>query len=341
MVQETVGPEQGVGAGDQAASLRIEHLCVAFPRSAAPLLAAYNVELTVGRGRTLGLVGESGSGKSVTLRAMLGLVPYPGEVLAGEMNWDGGLFDLTRPRSLRRLRGHEIGMVFQDPMASLNPVVKIGDAIAEVVRRRDRASRREARARSIELLTRVGIPAAPQRVSEYPHQLSGGMRQRVMIALAMAARPSLLLADEPTTALDVTIQEQVLDLLMQVQQETKMSMIIVSHDFGVISSCCDDVAVMYGGRVVESGSLSEVLERPRHPYTRALLAAVPRLPVEGQGVIEMRPIPGQPPEVRALQPGCIFAPRCIQARPECAQVEMVLDAASPEHGSACPYGEVK
>ena len=341
MVHEAADPAQDIEEVEEKESLRIEHLCVAFPRSGAALLAAYNVELSVGRGRTLGLVGESGSGKSVTLRAMLGLVPYPGEVLAGEMRWRGEHFDLTKPRLLRRLRGHAIGMVFQDPMASLNPVVTIGDALGQVIRRRDHASRRQARARSIELLARVGIPAPAQRVSEYPHQLSGGMRQRVMIALAIAARPSLLLADEPTTALDVTIQEQVLDLLIEVQRDTDMSMIIVSHDFGVISSCCDDVAVMYGGRVVESGSLAAVLERPRHPYTRALLAAVPRLPAEGQAVVEMEPIPGQPPEVKELQPGCIFAPRCIQAMPECGAVEMVLDARSPDHGSACPYGDLK
>jgi len=320
-------------------ALHIDHLCVAFPRRGAPLLATYDVSLSLEKGRTLGVVGESGSGKSVTLRAILGLVPYPGEVLAGEMEWGGEGFDLTKPRSLKRLRGHGIGMVFQDPMASLNPVVTIGDALMEVLRRRSHKSKKEARTLAIELLTRVGIPAPAQRFREYPHQLSGGMRQRVMIALAVAAQPRLLLADEPTTALDVTIQEQVLDLLLEIQRETGMSMILVSHDFGVISSCCDDVAVMYGGRVVECGSLKAVLERPRHPYTRALLGAVPRVPTEGQLVVEMEAIPGQPPEVRALELGCIFAPRCTQARDECTQVDMSLDEKSPSHGSACPFGE--
>ena len=324
---------------DEEGLLRVEHLSVGFPRSGASLLAAYDVCLSVAKGRTLGLVGESGSGKSVTLRALLGLVPYPGEVLAGEMTWQGRTIALTSPASLRKLRGREIGMVFQDPMASLNPVVSIGDALKEVLRRRARASGRNTRAQAIDLLTRVGIPAPGQRIRDYPHQLSGGMRQRVMIALAIAAQPALLLADEPTTALDVTVQEQVLELLLEIQRDTGMSMIIVSHDFGVIGSTCDDIAVMYGGRVVECGSREAVLHSPRHPYTRALMAAVPQIPAEGKAVAQVQAIPGQPPEVRALEPGCIFAPRCAWARPECEEVEMVLDARSPAHGSACPYGE--
>ncbi len=318
--------------------LRVEHLSVGFPRSSASLLAAYDVFLSVGKGRTLGLVGESGSGKSVTLRALLGLVPYPGEVLAGEMTWKGREFALTGPGSLRKLRGREIGMVFQDPMASLNPVVSVGDALKEVLRRRKGESGRDTLAHAVDLLARVGIPAPDQRVRDYPHQLSGGMRQRVMIALAIAAQPSLLLADEPTTALDVTVQEQVLELLLEIQRDTGMSMIIVSHDFGVIGATCDDIAVMYGGRVVECGSREAVLRRPRHPYTRALMAAVPQIPKEGKTVAQVQAIPGQPPEVRALEPGCIFSPRCAWAKPECEEVEMLLDARSPEHGSACPYG---
>jgi peptide/nickel transport system ATP-binding protein len=327
-------------AGDvDANALEIDHLCIAFPARRRSLLAAYDVTLRVRQGRTLGLVGESGSGKSVTLRAILGLVPYPGEVLAGGMKFNGEEFALSRSASLRKLRGTEIGMVFQDPMSSLNPVVSIGDSLVEVLRARLGASKKAARDEAVELLARVGIPSAAQRIRDYPHQLSGGMRQRVMIALALAARPSLLLADEPTTALDVTIQEQVLDLLMELQGESGMAMVIVSHDFGVISSCCDDIAVMYGGRVVESGTRDAVLTSPRHPYTRALMAAVPRVPSAGEKVVEVQAIPGQPPEVHSLETGCIFAPRCGQARPECASVEMLLDAMSPEHGSACPYGE--
>jgi oligopeptide/dipeptide ABC transporter ATP-binding protein len=318
--------------------LRVEHLSIGFPRTGGSLLAAYDVGLTVAKGRTLGLVGESGSGKSVTLRALLGLVPYPGEVLTGEMNWRGRNIALTSPGELRGLRGRDIGMVFQDPMASLNPVMSVGDALTEVLRRRKAVSGRNARAHAVDLLARVGIPAPQQRVRDYPHQLSGGMRQRVMIALAIAAQPSLLLADEPTTALDVTVQEQVLELLLEIQRDTGMSMIIVSHDFGVIGATCDDIAVMYGGRVVECGTREAVLRSPRHPYTRALMAAVPQIPAEGKGVALVQAIPGQPPEVRALTPGCIFAPRCPWARPECGEVEMVLDARSPDHGSACPYG---
>jgi peptide/nickel transport system ATP-binding protein len=329
----------GRAVPDYGELLRIEHLSVGFPRSGSSLLAAYDVSLSVGKGRTLGVVGESGSGKSVTLRALVGLVPYPGEVLAGEMNWQGKSFALTSPDSVRKLRGREIGMVFQDPMASLNPVVSVGDALKEVLRRRTGVSGRGTRAKAIDLLARVGIPAPEQRIRDYPHQLSGGMRQRVMIALAIAAQPSLLLADEPTTALDVTVQEQVLELLLEIQQDTGMSMILVSHDFGVIGSTCDDIAVMYGGRVVECGSREAVLRSPRHPYTKALMAAVPQVPAEGKDVVQVQAIPGQPPEVYALELGCIFVPRCAWARPECGKVSMVLDAQSPDHGSACPYGE--
>jgi oligopeptide/dipeptide ABC transporter ATP-binding protein len=254
------------------------------------------------------------------------------------MNWQGRSFALTSPGSLRKLRGREIGMVFQDPMASLNPVMSVGAALKEVLRRRTGLSGRNTRAHAVDLLARVGIPDPGQRVRDYPHQLSGGMRQRVMIALAIAAQPSLLLADEPTTALDVTVQEQVLELLLEIQRDTGMSMIIVSHDFGVIGATCDDIAVMYGGRVVECGSREAVLRSPRHPYTRALMAAVPQIPTEGKTLAQVQAIPGQPPEVRALAQGCIFAPRCAWARPECGDVEMLLDARSPDHGSACPYG---
>jgi peptide/nickel transport system ATP-binding protein len=218
-------------------------------------------------------------------------------------------------------------------------VVSVGDALKEVLRRRTGVSGRGTRAKAIDLLARVGIPAPEQRIRDYPHQLSGGMRQRVMIALAIAAQPSLLLADEPTTALDVTVQEQVLELLLEIQQDTGMSMILVSHDFGVIGSTCDDIAVMYGGRVVECGSREAVLRSPRHPYTKALMAAVPQVPAEGKDVVQVQAIPGQPPEVYALELGCIFVPRCAWARPECGKVSMVLDAQSPDHGSACPYGE--
>ncbi len=257
--------------------LEVSGLSIAFPSPRGIAMAAQDVYLAVEAGRTLGLVGESGSGKSVTLRAIVDLVPPPGAVVAGRIVWRGAELRRDDPSLARRLRGNEIGMIFQDPAASLHPLYSVGTQIAETLRCKLGQRRGEAWAGAVELLHKVGIPAPDRRAHDYPHQLSGGMRQRVMIALAIATRPALLLADEPTTALDVTIQDQILALLAQLQEELGMAMIFVSHDLGVIAQMADDVAVMSAGQVVETGTRADVISHPTHPYSRALLAAVPTL----------------------------------------------------------------
>jgi oligopeptide/dipeptide ABC transporter ATP-binding protein len=319
-----------------AALLEVRNLVVAFPSLRGTVYAVNGASFEVARGRTLGLVGESGSGKSVTLRALIGLVPPPGWIVRGEVLFDG--HDLIQaPRQLlQAVRGRDIAMIFQDPMASLNPVLSIGDQLSETLRAKAGLTRRAAESRAEELLQRVGIRPPRARLHAYAHQMSGGMAQRVMIALAIAANPRLLLADEPTTALDVSVQDQILSLLEDLRLETGMSMLIVSHDLGVIARACDDVAVMYASRLLERGTVDEVLREPRHPYTRMLLATIPGL----RPNMERRPlatISGQLPDLVDAAQGCPFAPRCGFAQPECATVPMTLDAPGRSHGSACPF----
>ena len=315
--------------------LDVRDLTIAFPAAEAPLLAADRVNFSVAAGQTLGLVGESGCGKSVTLRSLLGLVPYPGEVVSGEIRWRGADIGGASKKRLGEIRGAEISMVFQDPTSCLNPVFTVGDQITETLRKRAGLSSRKARERAIELLDRVGVPSPEQRLKAYPHQFSGGMRQRVMIAIAISTRPKLLLADEPTTALDVTTQEEILALLMETQEETGMAVVLVSHDLGVISETCDDVIVMYAGKVLEAGHGPAVMRSPRHPYTDGLIKAMPSLEVTDEPATA--PIPGQPPNLADLPPGCPFSPRCQFSRPECDSVPVVLDADLEAHGSACPF----
>jgi peptide/nickel transport system ATP-binding protein len=325
-------------AGDTGAGpelLDVRGLTIGFPAGEGLLLAADRVDFQVAAGRTVGLVGESGCGKSVTLRSLLGLVPYPGEILTGEIRWQGEDLRAASKRRLGELRGREISMIFQDPTACLNPVFTVGDQIVETLRKRAGLGRAEARTRAVELLDRVGVPSARRRLDAYPHQLSGGMRQRVMIAIAISTRPKLLLADEPTTALDVTIQEQILSLLVEFQQENGMGIVLVSHDLGVISETCDEVVVMYAGRVLEAGANDAVMRAPRHPYTRGLIQAMPSLEVSD--LPPPAPIPGQPPNLANLPPGCPFAPRCGFTQPECASIPVTLDAEPDAHGSACPF----
>ena len=315
--------------------LAIEGLRIGFPSLEGIVLAANDVNLTVGQGEVLGLVGESGSGKSVTCRAIVGMVPHPGAVLGGRIDYDGrNVLEFNRAE-MRQLRARRIAMIFQDPASALNPVFTIGHQISEVLRLSTGLGRGAARARSVELLERVGIPAPDRRMSAYPHEMSGGMRQRVMIAMALAGEPRLLLADEPTTALDVTIQDQVLRLLEDLRRERNMSMILVSHDMGVIGTAADRVAVMYAGRIVEVAPTDVLFSRPDHPYTRALIDAMPQL--LGADRSDLRTIPGQPPDLLKLPEGCPFAPRCPLARDECAEVSMELTAVSPTQLSACPF----
>ena len=311
--------------------LAVRGLKVSFVTPRATLTAVDGVDFDVAPGEVLGLAGESGSGKSLTLRALLRLVRPPGRV-EGEIRWRGR--DLTRlpEPAMRRIRGGEIGMIFQEPMTALNPVLSVGLQIRENLEEHGDLDAAGRRARAIELLDHVGIPAAAARVDDFPHQFSGGMRQRAMIAIALASEPQLLLADEPTTALDVTIQDQILKLLLRLRAELAMSVILVTHDLGVIAQTCDRLAVMYAGRVVESGPVAALLQRPRHAYTKALLSAVPRAGLVRQPLAS---IPGQPPLLSALPAGCAFAPRCGLAVAACSGRRPPLVEVAPGQWSAC------
>jgi len=316
--------------------LTVDSLRIEFGPTSNPLAAVDRVGFSIEAGEVVGLIGESGSGKSLTSRAIMRLVSYPGRITDGSITFDGRNILEMSPRELRDFRARDAGMIFQDPFSSLNPVYRVGAQLAETLRVNAGMSRRAARDTAVELLDSVGIPDAPRRAMSYPHELSGGMRQRVMIAFATAAKPRLLLADEPTTALDVTTQKQILTLLSDMQRDNTMAMLLVSHDFGVIAQMCDRVVVMYGGRVVESGQILDVYESPRHPYTKTLLASVPHLDVGERG---RRPLAlgGQPPQLGTIQQGCVFTPRCSQSREECTRVSMTLEPPDALHQSACPF----
>jgi oligopeptide/dipeptide ABC transporter ATP-binding protein len=326
-VQAERAPGQQIQA-ERAPVLAVRGLRVEFPSGEGTVRAASNVCFEVAQGGTLGVVGESGCGKSVTLRALCGLIPEPGRMTGGVVEVEGVGYGSTE--ELAPLRGEKLSMIFQDPASSLNPVHTIGRQVGEVLRVKLGYSARAARAEAIELLGHVGIPEPARRMSAYPHELSGGMRQRVMIAMAIACRPKVLLADEPTTALDVTTQEQILQLLLRLQDESGMAIILVTHDLGVIEEVCDEVVVMYAGYVVERGHVDRLTRTPRHPYTRGLLAAMPQIDADSMPAV----IVGQPPDLAMLPPGCPFAPRCPEARPECAAVEMQSMTLT---ACACPF----
>jgi oligopeptide/dipeptide ABC transporter ATP-binding protein len=332
------GPTGTEAPGDDSL-LSIRDLVTVFPTGSGVAVAVNGVSLDLRTGETLGLVGESGSGKSVTCRSILRLVPEPGEIVGGSIRFDGHDVIALSRSELRSLRGAEISMIFQDPASSLNPVYTVGDQIAEPLRQHRGLSRRRAREEAVRLLERVGIPSARERVKAYPHELSGGMRQRAMIAIAISCRPKLLLADEPTTALDVTIQDQILSLLLELQAEEQMAIILVSHDLGVIAQTCDHVAVMYAGYIVERAETTALFATPRHPYTAALLEALPELAID-RGDRRLIAIPGQPPDLVQLSPGCPFAARCPQARSACSEVSMeLLPTGQHGHTTACPFSE--
>jgi oligopeptide/dipeptide ABC transporter ATP-binding protein len=318
----------------------VSDLVTVFPTRAGVLVAANHVSFELQPGETMGLVGESGSGKSVTCRSLVRLVPEPGEVVGGSVLFEGRDILGLSSRELRALRGRDIAMIFQDPMSSLNPVYPIGDQIAEPLRIHRGMGRREARAEAVRLLERVGIPSPRERLDAYSHELSGGMRQRVMIAIAISCRPKLLLADEPTTALDVTIQDQILSLLLELQEENGMAILLVSHDLGVIAQTCDRVTVMYAGYVVEQAATAALFRRPRHPYTLALLKALPELAAEHADG-RLVPIGGQPPDLAELPPGCPFAPRCEFAHDPDSRLDVTMALAEGESGhlTACPFAD--
>jgi peptide/nickel transport system ATP-binding protein len=313
--------------------LSIEDVSVDLPTPRGNLRAVDHVDLTVGAGRTLGIVGESGCGKTMLSRAVLQLLPKKAK-LSGSVMFDGR--DLVRlaPERLRRLRGRELAVVFQDPMTSLNPVLTIGTQLIETLQEHLELDFASAKKRSVELLAAVGIPAPEQRLAQYPHQLSGGMRQRVAIAIALSCEPKLLIADEPTTALDVTIQAQILDLLAREQRHRHMAMILITHDLGVVAGRTDEVAVMYAGRVVERAPTSALFKHMRMPYTEALLAALPKL--DAAPHTPLPAISGRPPDPTRPLKGCSFAPRCRYATGRCQQEKPSLaEAESRDHLYAC------
>jgi oligopeptide/dipeptide ABC transporter ATP-binding protein len=317
--------------------LSIQNFTTEFRTASGTIVANKNVSLSVDHKRILGIVGESGSGKSVLCRSILRLIPSPpAYVTGGEIVFDGQDLLVLSEHEMQAIRGMKIGMIFQDPMTSLNPVWRIGDQITETLRVHKGIGRREAREIGIDLLRQVGIPSPNTRIDEYPHRLSGGMRQRVVIAMAMACKPKLLLADEPTTALDVTIQDQILALMLQLQEEVGMSIILVSHDMGVVAETSDTIAVMYAGQVVETAPTEAIFNRPRHPYTLGLLQSIPR--VESK-VDRLVPMKGQPPNLLKLPRGCPFAERCAFASPDCAETPVALREVEPGHFSACLYPE--
>jgi oligopeptide/dipeptide ABC transporter ATP-binding protein len=323
--------------------LSIEDLSIAFGPDDAPLHAVRGVSLDIAPGEIVGLVGESGSGKSVSCRSVMGLIARPGRVTDGSVRFDGRDVLAMSARELRVFRAGDVGMIYQDPFSSLNPVYRIGDQLVETLRANRGLDKAAAKAEAVALLGRVGIPDPARRLLAYPHELSGGMRQRVMIALATASRPRLLIADEPTTALDVTTQAQILELLLEMREELGMAILLVSHDFGVVAQVCDRVAVMYGGYIVETGPVETIYNRPQHPYTRALLDSVPELEAAGRdrSVHPRAGIPGRPPDLGEELPGCVFAPRCAFARPTCRTVTMELLPVGPGQASACPVQPLK
>ena len=313
--------------------LSIEDLTVAFRGERGEVTAIEEVTLAIGPGEILGVVGESGSGKSVTALSVMGLLPEPAaRVVHGRVVFEGQVLTGMPEYRLRRVRGPGIGMVFQEPMTSLNPVFSIGEQIVETLAAHGEASRSKQRELAVEMLERVGIPSAAHRLKDFPHQLSGGQRQRVMIAIALACRPRLLIADEPTTALDLTIQAGILDLMLDLREQLGMAMLVITHNMGVIAEVADRVAVMYAGRVVEQAPVEQLFAAPGHPYTRALLACVPSLDDDRQ---RLASIPGSLPDPRARPPGCRFAPRCPLHVDACDAEVPPLLSMGHAHEAAC------
>jgi peptide/nickel transport system ATP-binding protein len=325
--------------GPDAPLLSVQGLVTSFRTDAGTLRAVDEVSFDVPPRSTVGLVGESGCGKSVTSLSIMRLVPDPpGRIESGKIFFEGKDLLALPEREMRKLRGDRISMIFQEPMTSLNPVYTVGEQIVEAVRLHQKKSRRDARERAIEMLRVVGIPSPETRVDAYPHQLSGGMRQRVMIAMALACEPKLLIADEPTTALDVTIQAQVLELLRRLQKVLGMSVVLITHDLGVVAEFADRVVVMYAGRVVEEGAVDEVFRRPRHPYTRGLLRSIPPFGAPAERPRRLPTIEGVVPDLRALPVGCRFQERCPDVIDVCHKVEpelLPIDGEPPTRRSRC------
>ncbi|SES85137.1 oligopeptide transport system ATP-binding protein [Marinobacter segnicrescens] len=320
--------------GTTSSLLQVDSLRTVFRQGRREVKAVDGVSFSVARGETLAIVGESGSGKSVTAMSLLRLIPSPpGEIIDGDVFFDGrNLLDMTEDE-LRDIRGNEIAMIFQEPMTSLNPVLTVRQQLAEPMRVHHKVKEEDIEARCLDLLRQVRIPDPETRLDAYPHQFSGGMRQRVMIAMALACEPRLLIADEPTTALDVTVQAQILELLKDLTRQHGSSMILITHDLGVVARYADRINVMYAGRVVESGTALEIFEQPRHPYTLGLINSMPRLDASEKA--RLIPIEGQPPDLGNLPPGCPFSPRCPFAVDQCRREDPPLEPYQGQHLKAC------
>jgi oligopeptide transport system ATP-binding protein len=315
------------------ALLNVENLRTSFHTRNGVVRAVQDVSFQLERGETLGIVGESGSGKSVTCYSIMGLVPQPpGRIEGGRALFGDVDLLACSHRELNRIRGRRISMIFQDAMTSLNPFLRIGEQLIEPLLIHEKISRTAATDRALAMLNEAGISEAEHRLKMFPHEFSGGMRQRVMIAMALITKPDLLIADEPTTALDVTVQAQILELIRKMQKELGMAVILVSHDLGIVSGFCDRVMVMYAGRVIESAATDDLFYDTKHPYTRGLRQSIPALQMKGE---ELHTIPGQPPNLYRPLPGCPFAPRCSHAVEYCAREEIKLLDVAPKHGSAC------
>jgi oligopeptide/dipeptide ABC transporter ATP-binding protein len=318
----------------EAPLLEVRDLVTAFETDAGLVRAVDGVSFSVPRGRTLGIVGESGCGKSVTALSIMRLLPRPsGRIVSGQILFEGEDLVAASPERMQALRGCRMGMVFQEPMTALNPVHRISRQLTEVLHLHQQLTPAQALARAIELLQLVGIPAPEVRVHEYPHQLSGGMRQRVVIAMALACSPALMIADEPTTALDVTIQAQILRLMQDLQKRLGMSVILITHDLGVIAETCDEVVVMYAGRVAEQGPVHAIFDRPSHPYTQGLLASIPRLETPRKSRLPV--IKGMVPALADLPVGCRFQNRCPHVVPRCTEGQPPLETIDGAHAAAC------
>jgi peptide/nickel transport system ATP-binding protein/oligopeptide transport system ATP-binding protein len=315
--------------------LEVRDLHVEFHTRDGVARAVNGVNYSVNAGETLAVLGESGSGKSVTAQAIMGILDMPpGRIPQGEILFQGQDMLKMSAEARRKIRGRKIAMIFQDALSSLNPVLSVGYQLGEMFRVHQGLSRKAAKARSIELMDRVRIPAARERVNDYPHQFSGGMRQRIMIAMALALEPDLIIADEPTTALDVTVQAQVMDLLAELQRESTMGLILITHDLGVVADVADKIAVMYAGRIVENAPVHEIYRQPAHPYTKGLLQSIPRVDRKGQ---ELYAIKGLPPNLLHVPAGCAFNPRCPMAQDVCRTDVPPLHTVGAGRGSACHF----
>lgn len=325
------------GTNPAAPLLEVKDLHVEFRTKAGVAQAVNGLTFTLNAGETLAILGESGSGKSVTAQTIMGILDMPpGRISGGEIRYRGQDLLTMKPEERRRLRGVSISMIFQDALSSLNPVLPVGWQIAEMFRVHHNLKRRPARQKAVELMKRVGIPAAEQRIGDFPHQFSGGMRQRIMIAMAIALDPDVLIADEPTTALDVTVQAQVMRLLKELQVENSMGLILITHDLGVVADVADKIAVMYAGQVMEAADVFEIYAQPAHPYTKGLLESLPRIDGEDE---RLNVIPGLPPALTDIPPGCPFNPRCPYATELCRTERPGLLPVVAGHTSACHYRE--